>query len=237
MVKSGVLTTLVVDDNPDDRFLLKHLFAQKMPEIHVTHEAESVDEAYAIINETRPQLVILDLELPGENGLELLKRFQRPLPFEYILLTGRPMDVTQIFPLRPLHVIMKPAREADFRSAIENLGRSEQVGNQSPCEKMVMVMTELVRKRRSHRLEDYSFLVKKSPAYIRKCIKNVTGTSPIRFRNRILVQEAEDLLRSTGYTVSEVADMLGFDNLSYFDKLFRQETGVSPKTFRSGPVH
>lgn len=46
------------------------------------------------------------------------------------------------------------------------------------------------------------------------------------------VKEAKLLLRSTGASVIEIADMLNFPNSSFFAKFFRRHTGFSPVEFR-----
>jgi AraC-like DNA-binding protein len=48
------------------------------------------------------------------------------------------------------------------------------------------------------------------------------------------IKEAKSMLQEDGYSVSEVADMLGFDSVSYFSKVFRIINNCSPQEFIRG---
>lgn len=48
------------------------------------------------------------------------------------------------------------------------------------------------------------------------------------------IQIALEMLTSTTRTITEISEMCGFSSLSYFGKVFRQHTGVTPVQYRSG---
>ena len=59
----------------------------------------------------------------------------------------------------------------------------------------------------------------------------IYGETPLRYRDKIRLFYAKELLMSGYYTVSEVAERCGFDDLSYFIRFFKKHTGLSPKKF------
>jgi len=61
-----------------------------------------------------------------------------------------------------------------------------------------------------------------------------TGMTPIEHLNRIRIAESASLLRETNRSIASVAASAGFDNSSYFGKVFRKMIGVSPQQFRDG---
>jgi transcriptional regulator GlxA family with amidase domain len=61
-----------------------------------------------------------------------------------------------------------------------------------------------------------------------------TGVTPIHYLRKIRVEEAAGLLRNTGLAVEAISRQTGFDNVSYFGKVFRQYIGVSPTDYRKG---
>ena len=71
-----------------------------------------------------------------------------------------------------------------------------------------------------------------SPGHFRKLFTACKGTTPADYRNRLRVQRAGELLRSGNYTVGEVAELVGVQDLKYFGKLFIRYTGMTPSEFK-----
>ncbi len=74
---------------------------------------------------------------------------------------------------------------------------------------------------------------KLSPKYFERIFKEMTGKSPIRYLNSYRIYKAENQLIMTSDTVTEIAYETGFNDLSYFIKLFKAKNGVSPTSFRN----
>ena len=87
---------LIVDDDPT---------IEKMLRPHLEHEhfetlaAKSVDEALPVIERERPQLIVLDLTMPGQNGLDLLRKLNGHSDTAVIVLTGRADELDRILGL------------------------------------------------------------------------------------------------------------------------------------------
>jgi len=71
-----------------------------------------------------------------------------------------------------------------------------------------------------------------SPRYLSNLLKVETGKTTQELIHIALIAVAKNRLRSGGENVSEIAFALGFENLSYFTKLFKKETGSTPKDFK-----
>ena len=59
------------------------------------------------------------------------------------------------------------------------------------------------------------------------------GMSPLEYRDSLLLDRAELLLRDGDFSVSEVAEMLGFETVSYFSRFFKKHKGVSPSKLQA----
>ena len=71
-----------------------------------------------------------------------------------------------------------------------------------------------------------------SDCYFRRLFRQYSGESPMDFRQRLRIERAKQLLLSDEqYTVSEVAQELGFSDVYHFSKTFKSYCGVSPKKF------
>ncbi len=71
-----------------------------------------------------------------------------------------------------------------------------------------------------------------SLGHLSRTLKHHSGMSPTHFINELRLQRAGMLLHSTTREISDIATSCGFDNLSYFYRLFRERFGKAPRSFR-----
>ncbi len=71
-----------------------------------------------------------------------------------------------------------------------------------------------------------------SRSFICKVFKEQTGQTLTEYANRIKISEACRLLRETPLRISEISASLGFNEVKYFDSLFKKRTGSSPNVYR-----
>lgn len=86
-----------------------------------------------------------------------------------------------------------------------------------------------------HQQHGLSFYVDKlaiSENYLFRCVKQITGKSPKALLLQTIVLHARVQLQNSTLDVSEIADALGIDDLSYFGRLFRQHTDMTPTQYR-----
>lgn len=71
-----------------------------------------------------------------------------------------------------------------------------------------------------------------SPGYLSNLLKVESGKTALEHIHIYLISEAKNRLIGKNENVSEIAYALGFENLSYFSRLFKKEVGVSPNSFK-----
>ena len=76
-----------------------------------------------------------------------------------------------------------------------------------------------------------------NPVYLGAYFKKANGCSIKQYITRIRINNAESLLSTGGYTVSEAASRSGFDDLFYFSKVFRNSKGYAPSVLLKGKTH
>lgn len=81
-------------------------------------------------------------------------------------------------------------------------------------------------------LEDVANHVHLNPAYFSTLFKQSTGSSFKEFLNIVRIEEGKRLLANTDYSIIDIAIAIGFDNQSYFSKVFKKYTGLTPKQYR-----
>lgn len=68
----------------------------------------------------------------------------------------------------------------------------------------------------------------------RSHFRATTGMSPIRYKNRLMMKKAAELLRTGDFSVSEVARAIGIEDIYYFNRMFKQFYGMPPGKYRAG---
>ena len=81
-------------------------------------------------------------------------------------------------------------------------------------------------------LEDVSNEVGLNASYFSKLFKNETGESYTDYLNRVRVEGSKQLLSQSNFSLVDIAQLVGFNDQSYFTKMFKKVEGVSPGKFR-----
>ena len=81
-------------------------------------------------------------------------------------------------------------------------------------------------------LEDVAKQVHLNPAYFSSIFKQSIGSSFKEYLNMVRIEESKRLLANTDYSVIDIAVATGFEDQSYFSKVFKKYTGLTPKQYR-----
>lgn len=94
-------------------------------------------------------------------------------------------------------------------------------------------MQRYIREHYRHPLNinELAGLIQRSPNYTISLFKEVTGQTPGQYMQQLRIAEARNLLLGTDFTITEIADYLGFYDTSYFYRTFKKATSMSPSAF------
>ncbi|MEG2776533.1 MAG: response regulator [Cellulosilyticaceae bacterium] len=81
-------------------------------------------------------------------------------------------------------------------------------------------------------LSSLSEEVNMNESYISRLFKNETGTNIVNYINMIKMEKAKELLRQPDMIVKDVANALGFEEQSYFNRMFKKYFGLNPKEYK-----
>ena len=81
-----------------------------------------------------------------------------------------------------------------------------------------------------------SELCNMSESYFRRIFLKNYGISPIKYINNLKIERARELLTSGLYTVSDVAELSGFHDESYFSREFKKHSGKTPKEYANASL-
>ena len=112
-----MIRTLLIDDEIDSIRILQRLLEDYCPQVYIVGTASGVEDALELIRETKPDLVLLDIEMSQGNAFDLLNQLQ-PLDFQVIFVTAFDNYAIRAFKYSAVDYLLKPVDIDDLRSAI-----------------------------------------------------------------------------------------------------------------------
>jgi two-component system, LytTR family, response regulator len=117
------MNVLVIDDEPSARSRLRRLL-KSHPDLKITGEAEDGPSAVEIIEGKRPDLLFLDIEMPGFGGFDVLRSIAEGIPLPLVIfVTGFDHHALEAFQADALAYLLKPVEPRRLASAVERARR------------------------------------------------------------------------------------------------------------------
>jgi two-component system, LytTR family, response regulator len=113
-----MISIVIIDDEPKARETIIKILMHAGLDHEITGEAGSVAAGYDLINRKKPDLVLLDINLPDGSGFELLNSFDS-ISFHVIFITAHLEYAIKAFKFSALDYILKPFKSSDLVEAVE----------------------------------------------------------------------------------------------------------------------
>ena len=81
-------------------------------------------------------------------------------------------------------------------------------------------------------LEDYARLCNLSKSQLIRRFRRYTGQTPINYKNKLIATNAQWYLENTSFSITQIASLLGFENVYYFSTMFKKQTGIAPQKYK-----
>ena len=115
-----MIKAILIDDEQHGIETLQSFLADYCPEVTVAGTAQEVNKAYELIQYTEPDLVFLDIQMPGQNGFQLLKKFKK-IHFQIIFVTAYSEYAIQAFKFSAADYLLKPLDIKDLIQAVQKV--------------------------------------------------------------------------------------------------------------------
>lgn len=102
-----MINALIIDDEEKAVAVLRRMIATHCPDIKIVGEADDVEKATKAIEKLKPQLVFLDIEMPGESGFSLLEKVKQR-NFHVIFVTAHSEFAVKAFRFSVTDYLLKP---------------------------------------------------------------------------------------------------------------------------------
>ncbi|MEM9526472.1 MAG: hybrid sensor histidine kinase/response regulator transcription factor, partial [Bacteroidota bacterium] len=254
-------TVLIVEDNVDVRQYLQTCLADRFDLLTAENGQLGLEKAI----EMTPDLIISDVMMPVKDGYTLareLKSDQRASHIPIIMLTakadlnsrleglGQGVDAYLAKPFHPRELRLRIHKLLEQRDRLRSHylglsgatsansnGTGEQVENSEDA--FVLKIRDIILERLDDTNLDVQLLTREvgmSQSQLHRKLTALTGLSANRFLRHVRLEQAQSLLRDPELTISAVAYETGYRDPSYFGRVFKQETGMTPAEWRREAV-
>jgi two-component system, LytTR family, response regulator len=128
-----MIRAIIVDDEPRSREVLKTLVSRFCSDVEIAGMASSVLEAEALVASLNPDLIFLDIEMPGGNGLKLLEDGKTGNA-DVVFVTSYAHYAIPALRLSAVDYLMKPVEVEELRAAVSRVAEKRQSGADSNLE-------------------------------------------------------------------------------------------------------
>lgn len=119
-----MIHAIIVDDELKGRQLLRQLTEKFTPQVKISGEAGNAQEALELIEMAKPDLIFLDIEMPGKSGIEMLKELKE-IPFAVVFVTAFNQYAVEAFRLGAIDYLLKPVSPSDLQQAVERVAHHQ----------------------------------------------------------------------------------------------------------------
>jgi YesN/AraC family two-component response regulator len=244
-------TVLVVEDNSDLRKFIIDSLGKEFRFLEGADGKQGMETAF----EETPDLIISDVMMPEMDGITMtgkLKNDTRTSHIPIILLTAKTSDESKLSglgtgaddyltkPFNKNELLLKVRNSIALRVKLrekiklELLKESPNVEVQSADEKFLLKVREAILARMGDEqlsVESLADEIGLSRSQLFRKISALTGVSVNELIRTFRLQRAAQLLEQKWAPVTQVAYEVGYSNLSYFSKAFKEKYGVSPSEY------
>ncbi|HTJ13118.1 MAG TPA: LytTR family DNA-binding domain-containing protein [Dinghuibacter sp.] len=135
-----ILKAVLIDDEPGNIDNLRVLLEEYCPEVTVVGATTDAEKGRALVGGVRPDLVFLDIQMPGMNGFELLQSLDR-IDFEVVFVTAFDQYGIQAVKFSALDYLVKPIKIAELQAAVDKaMSRRQQKTQNGHLENLLRLL-------------------------------------------------------------------------------------------------
>ncbi len=254
-VESGNVKLLVIEDNADIRLYMKVMFSKMYNVLF----AEDGEKGVELAKAEKPNLILTDIMMPGMDGYEVLRIVKEDAVTCHIpvilltALTGEE-EIIKGFDLGADDFITKPFNPDILRAKVRQLVKGRRELKQLYTKRLVSTGATILENEEVVKEEDpliakindlvvanmknpdfnvkelASMLFMSQPTLYRK-VKQITGYTIIEVVRTVRLRQAAELLKTKRYSIQEVSELVGYNDVPTFRKHFIALYGSTPSSF------
>ena len=197
-------------------------------------------KASQICDEVKPDIALLDIEMPGMNGIELAKYIKEKYA-ECIIIFITAYDrfdyAIEAMHIKAFDYLLKPWKEERLceliNTAIENVRSMQKTDSIVHSQKDIIKDYIDRNYKKDISAKDVAGILGYSDVYFSKVFKQLFDDNFINYLTKIRIDRAKVLLKDVSFNIKEVGKSVGYADSNYFTKVFKRSIGISPSEYRS----
>jgi len=208
--------------------------------------AEAMDGQEAVLKASlyRPEIILMDINMPKMNGLEAIKEIKKLLPDTSIIIISGYDDFSLVREALKLQVddyLLKPIDFKDLGDTIQRVlaanisGTEEEKAEHKKGLSNIGKMFEYIENNLHEELslKSLSEAFHFNPNYLSEYFKKKTGMNFSEYVANRRIQKAKIMLETTEMGIGDIAAAVGINDYRTFSKLFKRYTNQSPSIYRT----
>ncbi|HEY4544235.1 MAG TPA: response regulator [Tissierellaceae bacterium] len=238
---------IIADDEETIRNGLENLINSYDINLTVIKKCKDGKESIEAIEKYKPEIIIMDINMPHINGLDVIDKVKDISPYSKIIIISgydKFEYAQKAIELGVFNYLLKPIDIIKFKDILieakksysERLWEINQLNEDEIKSNSIDDCISFIQKNYSNselslNLVAEHFFV--STSYLSKTIKNKTGHNFTDYLNKLRINRSIELLKSKkNYTIKEISDMVGYNSQHYFSRAFKNYTGKSPVQYK-----
>lgn len=222
----------IVDDEVNCIKIVKAFIENYQIPMEICGSAISGETAFIMIKELRPDIVFMDIEMPGYNGLEVIKQIKNQVDYNVHFVIISAYDnfqyAQEAMRLGVADFLLKPLDSKEFLSMVHRLYGFRFTDNQGFNDILAYVHEHF---NEELTLKDCAKKFHMSTNHITRLFKQYMGMGFTNYKNKVRIDYAKRLFNETDYSIKEISQEVGYSNLNYFYRVFKEQIGVTPKVY------
>ncbi len=244
-------TILIVEDNVE----LLDFVSAKLSNDYKVLKSNGINSVEMAL-ETMPDIILCDLNLPEKDGFEICETLKKNILTSHIptiiltalddqatyiksLEAGADLFLTKPFNLKVLKESIKGLlyNREKLRYYYTNSNSELEVDSLGVIEKIFLNKINVLLEKNiddsSFSVEDLAKCLNISRVQLYRKVKAVLGIGISDYINNYRLEKAKEFLKTTAFSISEIAYSCGFTSPNYFSTTFKNKYSISPKDFRN----
>lgn len=245
---------VIIDDEPIIVEGISRMISWSNFDCRIVATAYDGFEGGELIRQYQPHIIITDIAMPDMDGLTMIAGLKSEFQdMEISILTGfRNFDYAQkAINLGVTRFLLKPSNLQEIEEAITIMVHNLQAKNiksedTAPTEDAGDNLNEasnfIVKNAMKYIEQNYAHKITLSEVadktyvsqwHLSKLLNRTMGQNFSEFLNHIRIKEAQKLLRDPSLRICDIAEMVGFVDLSHFSRVFKKSVGISANEYRN----